>query len=165
MRNDPNLQFIREKIYDIRSAIMYSMSNDLVKLPNNIVTAVKVDNDGNLWFTCKRPAEYIDQCEATFPVRLHFYRKGAVCHIEVSGKATIVNEDRNAPFITTTNGSEKPLLVKMSMNTVEYTQPQEKKKNKFEIILEQGYRWLLRTVAVSHDTRPILAKLQSMNRA
>ena len=67
MRNDPNLQFIREKIYHVRSAIMYSMSNDLVRLPNNIVTALRVDNEGNLWFTCSRPSGYVDQCEKTFP--------------------------------------------------------------------------------------------------
>jgi|GEM_PF-610955 len=165
MRTDPNLQFIREKIYDIRSAIMYSMSNDVVKLPNNIVTALKVDNEGNLWFSCSRPAEYVDQCEKSFPVRLHFYRKGAIFHIEVSGKATIVNDEPGAPFISTTQSKRKPLLIRMSMNTIEYTEPQEKKKNRMELIMEQGYKWLLKTVAISHDSRPILAKLQSMNRA
>jgi len=165
MRTDPNLQFIREKICEIRSAIMYSMSNDVVKLPNNIVNALKVDNEGNLWFSCNRPPEYVDQCEKSFPVRLHFYRKGAFFHIEVSGKATIVSDDTVNPFITTTQSKLKPLLIKMSMSSIEYSEPQEKKKNRVEVILEQGYKWVLRTIAVSHDTRPILAKLQSMNRA
>jgi hypothetical protein len=85
--------------------------------------------------------------------------------MEVSGKATIVNEEPGTPFITTTSTKQKPLLIKMSMNTIEYSEPQEKKKNKVEVMLEQGYKWLLKTIAISHDTRPILAKLQSMNRA
>ena len=55
MSTDTNLQFIREKIYTVKSAIMYSMSNELIKLPNCLVEAVKVDNEGQLWFLCKAP--------------------------------------------------------------------------------------------------------------
>ena len=118
MRNDPNLQFIREKIYHVRSAIMYSMSNDLVKLPNNIVTALRVDNEGNLWFSCSRPAEYVEHCEKSFPARLHFHRKGASFHIEVSGKATIVNHESGNPFITT-GGKDKSLLIRQIYQSFE----------------------------------------------
>lgn len=162
MTTDSNLQFIREKIYQVRSAIMYSMSNELIKLPNNIVKAVKVDEEGQLWFICKHPGRQVDQCDQTFPARLHFYRKGVFFHVEVSGKATIVN-DTNVS--TTTGGIEKPLLIKMTMNSVEYTEPHEKKKTRAEILLEQGYKWLLHKIAIAHDNKPILAKLQSMNRA
>jgi hypothetical protein len=159
MATDNNLQFIREKIYTVRSAIMYSMSNELVKLPNCIVEAVNVDNEGQLWFICKPPAYKVDQCASSFPARLHFYKKGTFFHIEVSGKATIMND------VYKDNSNEKSLLIKMTMNSVEYTEPQEKRKNRMDIILEQGYKWLLRTIAVPHDTRPVLSKLQSMNRA
>jgi hypothetical protein len=51
------------------------------------------------------------------------------------------------------------------MNTVEYTEPQERKKSKVETMLENGYKWMLRTIAIPHDHRTILSKLQSMNRA
>ena len=159
MTNDINLQFIREKIYTVRSAIMYSMSNELIKLPNCIVTAVKVDNEGQLWFTCKPPGYEVDQCASSFPARLHFYRKGTFFHIEVSGKATIMND------VYTDNQKEKSLLVKMTMNSVEYTEPQEKKRSRIDAIMEQGYRWLLRNIASPHDRRPVLSKLQSMNRS
>jgi general stress protein 26 len=116
MSTDPNLQFIREKIYQIRSAIMYSLSNEVIKLPNNIVKAVKVDNEGQLWFVCRRPGRQVDQYEQTFPTRLHFYRKGVFCHVEVSGKATIVNDTTD--FIITGSGAEKPLLIKMTMHRI-----------------------------------------------
>lgn len=163
MTTDTNLQFIRGKIYQIRSAIMYSMSNELIKLPNNIVKAVKVDNEGQLWFVCKHPGWQVGQCEQTFPARLYFYRKGVFCHVEVSGKATIVNDTND--FITTSSGAEKPLLIKMTMNSIEYTEPHERKKTRAEILLEQGYKWVLRRIAIPHDTRSIPARLQSMNRA
>ena len=153
MTTDNNLQFIREKIYTVRTAIMYSMSNELIKLPNCIIEAVKVDNEGQLWFICKPPAYEVDQCVSSFPARLHFYRKGTFFHIEVSGKATIMND------VYMDNSKEKSLLVKMTMNSVEYTEPRERKKNKVDVILEQGYRWLIRTIAIPHDRRPILSKL------
>jgi hypothetical protein len=159
MSTDYNLQFIKEKIYAVRSAIMYSMSNELIKIPNCLITAVNIDNEGRLWFICKPPAYQIEQCDKSFPARLHFYRKGTLFHIEVSGKATIMNH------VYTDNSKEKNLLIRMTMNTVEYTEPVEKKKTKVESILEEGYKWLLRTIAVPHDRKPILSKLQSMNRA
>jgi hypothetical protein len=77
----------------------------------------------------------------------------------VSGKATIMNQ------IHSDNSKDKSLLIKMTMNTVEYTEPQERKKSKVETILESGYKWMLRTIAIPHDHRSILSKLQSMNRA
>src|SRR5258706_11538345 len=95
MTNDSNLQFIREKILQIRSAVMYSMSNALVKIPNNIVTAINVDDEGHLWFLSKRPLQYVEQCEQNFPARLVFYRKGIPFYVEVSGNAIIVNNGYN----------------------------------------------------------------------
>jgi general stress protein 26 len=106
MLTDNNLQFIRQKIYRVRSAIMYSMSNELIKIPNCLVEAVNVDNEGQLWFICKPPSHRVDQCVSSFPARLHFYRKGTFFHIEVSGKATIMNE------IGSDNSTERKLLIK-----------------------------------------------------
>ncbi len=164
MPADTNLQFIREKICQVRSAIMYSMSNDLVKLPNNIVSAVKVDEEGQLWFVCNRPSASIAQYDPSFPARLHFYRKGTMFHMEVSGKATIVEEPgEEIPFEQ--YGSTPPLLIRMSINNVEYTEPHEKKKGKLELIIEKGYQWVLRTIATGHDNRSVLSKLSSMKRA
>jgi hypothetical protein len=163
MTTDPNLQFLREKIYQIRTAIMYSLSNEVIKLPNNIVKAMKVDNEGQLWFVCRHPGRQVEQYEKTFPARLHFYRKGIFFHIAVSGKATII--DNADDYITTSRGSEKPILIRMTMNNIEYAEPHEKKKSRAEILLEQGYKWMLHRLTIPHDTRSILSKLQSMNRA
>lgn len=51
------------------------------------------------------------------------------------------------------------------MQTASPGEPHEKKKSRAEILLEQGYKWVLHKIAIPHDTRSILAKLQSMNRA
>ena len=162
MHTDTHLQFIKEKIHQVRTAIMYSMSNELVKIPNSLVEAVEVDDQGQLWFACKPPAHPIENCEQTFPVRLHFYKKGSGFHIEVSGKASIVNNEYTNYFAKDAEG-RTPLLLKMTMQHVEYTEPQGKRKTKMESWLEHGYKWFLRTAAVSHSAKPNYSGLQTAN--
>lgn len=160
--NDSNLQFIREKIYQLRSAIMYSMSNELVKMPNSIVTAIKVDEEGQLWFVSKSPLQQVDQCEQSFPVRLHFFRKGTNFFLVVSGKAFIVNST-SAGFSEDglNENKEKPVLIKMSMKDIEYTEPAARReKNKLEIFLENSYKWLLHTIAFHRHSKSVFQKLQ-----
>ncbi len=157
---DTNLQFIREKIYRVRSAIMYSMTDELIKLPNSIITAIKVDDEGQLWFLCNRPAHSLEYCSQTFPVRLHFYRKGTFFHLEISGKAEIVNNNYVGE-----EGQPKPLLIKMSMANIEYTEQEDKRKSTVEQWLDKAYGWAARHIAVSHNSKPVLSRLQSMNQS
>lgn len=160
MATDMNLQFIREKISQIRTAVMYSMSNSLTRLPNDIVTAVRVDDEGQLWFVCRGPLPFMkkDEYEKMFPARLCFYRKGVDYFVEVSGKATIVNTNYSD------NADEKSLLIKMNMMNIEYTEPNARKpKNKLELFLESGYKWFLRTAAINRGSESVLAKLHQTN--
>ncbi len=155
MAIDNNLQFIREKIYEIKTAVMYSMSNGVVRLPNSIVQVVKIDEEGNLWFVCTPSMRQLDPAECVFPARLHFYRKGKFFRVEVSGKATIMNNEA-----VTTQPGEKPLLIKMTMNNVEYNQAQEKRpKSKLETVVTDTYKWLLRTIAIPRQEKSVLSKL------
>jgi hypothetical protein len=160
MATDSNLQFIREKIYQVRSAIMYSMSDEVVKIPNSIATAVRVDDEGQLWFLCKKPLQFISECEQHFPARLKFYRKGISFFLEVSGKATIINNNNGLNLPDEKNIQEKPVLIKMTMTNVEYVEPEEKKKKTwFDLVIENGYKWLLRNAAIHHHSEPVLPKL------
>ena len=158
MSPDTNLQFIREKIYKVRTAIMYSMSNDLIRLPNSIITAVKVDEEGQLWFLCNKPAQPLEQCPQSFPVRLHFYRKGTFFHLEISGKAEIVNNNYVGP-----TDQQKPLLIKMNMMNVEYTEQSERRKSAIEVWFEKAYAWLLQHLAIPHESKPVLSRLQNQS--
>ncbi len=161
MTTDTNLKEIREKIYELRTAIMYSMSNDVFKLPNSIVTAIHVDDSGHLWFIYQSSLQNISSCEESFPVRLHFYRKGVFFHLEVSGKATIV-EDAHCDFMqNVTPEKGKVVLIKMTMNAIEYTEPfGRKERNRLEQFMEKGYKWVLRSIAIPHS-KPALSKWQS----
>ncbi len=150
MAIDTNLNIIREKIYKLGTAIMYSMSNEFSDLPNSIVKALKVDDEGQLWFACPRLLLCYYEKEQYFPARLHFYRKGIFYHLEVSGKATIVKEKYFKKFARNFLRKEKMVLIKMSMNSIEYTEPyQRKEKNRLELLLDKAYNWLLHHVSVS----------------
>jgi hypothetical protein len=159
MTTDMNLQFIRGKINQLRTAVMYSQSDSISRLPNDIVTAINVDEDGYLWFLCRGPQAEKKDYEQSFPARLSFFRKGYDFFVEVSGKAIIVNNN-----YTGDKYKNRTLLVKMSMLNVEYTEPQARRpKNKVEVLLENGYKWFLRTAAIPHNSGSVLAKLHQTN--
>ena len=158
MATDNNLEFLRQKIYEIRSAVMYSMSNELVKIPNSIISVLKVDDEGQLWFLCTPPTYKVEECECEFPARLHFYRKGKFFHIEVSGKATIMNKEYTG--VPADPDQKKPILIKMGMKQIEYTVINEKRpRTKLESMLENGYKWLLRTVALPRHEKSVFSRL------
>lgn len=144
---DSNLQFISEKIADLQTAVMYSMSNSLIKVPNDIVTVVKVDEEGQLWFLSHLPPQSLKECEQSFPARLKFFRKGRNFFVEVSGKATIVSKiPLAAHFDTYTDSvrkSQKAVLIKMTMSNVEYVEPQaQRAKPKWQELAQKIYSWM-----------------------
>jgi hypothetical protein len=160
MATDNNLQFIKGKITQLRTAVMYSMSNSISRLPNDIITAIRVDDNGYLWFLCRGPHPSMQEYEQNFPARLSFFRKGYDFFVEVSGKATIVNNN-----YTGEKDGQHTLLVKMSMVNIEYTEPHARRpRSKVKLLLEHGYKWLLRNAAISRPAGgSILAKLQQSN--
>ena len=159
MITDSNLNHIREKIYKLRTAIMYSMSNDVCKLPNSIVTALQVDDEGQLWFACPKPLLEVSEYDNSFPARLHFYHKGILFHLEVSGKATIVDDDATSSTSMGFAPGGKHLLVRMSMNAIEYTEPYGKReRSRLEMMLNKGYKWMLKNIALPHQSKHELSK-------
>src|SRR5687767_11787110 len=148
MATDQNFQFISEKIAELRTAVMYSMSNGLVKLPNDIVTFVNIDEEGQLWFLSHLPPQLLSECEKVFPARLHFFRKGHDYFVEVSGKATIVSDINTAAD----QNNQNAVLIKMAMSNVEYREPHARKeKTKVQVMVEKSYRWMLRNIGFSHS--------------
>jgi hypothetical protein len=146
---------------------MYVSANGPVRLANDIVTAVRVDEEGQLWFLTNSPSQLLEECEQTFPARLRFYRKGIDFFMEVSGKATIISNASCAAFLNEEDlvkYNSKKILVKMGMLNIEYAEPYIKKqKNKIELVLGSWYNWFLHTVSVRHDAGSVLKKLRQTN--
>lgn len=157
---DNNLHFLRDKVYSLRTALMYTMSNSLIKVPNNIITALRIDDEGYLWFTCTASARHLDEYESSFPVRLHFFKKGVGYYMELSGKASIIknyeaDEDRHE--------DDPSLLIKMNILNAEYVEPATKKKTRLDAWIEHASAWMLRNIAIAHPAKSVFPKLQQTN--
>ena len=83
---------MRERISDIGSALFFSENNSVLKLPATIVTALEVDELGQIWFFLNRPTQSLQEFDREFPARLDFYRKGKQYFLQVKGRAFIVSD-------------------------------------------------------------------------
>jgi hypothetical protein len=120
---DENLSFIQEKIKDINVALFKSEINSELQLPNNIIQTLKVEDDGHIWFFTSCAGDYAKSIERSFYAYLDYYKKGTDCRIQLSGKATIV-EDEDGDFLSISNYSKttagRLVLVKMKIMQAEY---------------------------------------------
>ena len=116
---------------------MYNCSDDVIRLPNTIVNVAKVDDEGELWFTCDKPAYQPEQYCGIFPVRLQFYRKGKLFRLEISGPAEIVDDLRDENEVLANR-----LLIKMKMKNISYSETQEKTRVDARQWINKAYRYL-----------------------
>ncbi len=126
---------LSQKIETLKTAILYSTSNDVLKLPTHIVHTLKVDEQGNIWFIVPKPHQSISAFEKTFPVELHYFKKGNPDVIKVNGKAEIVTDEtviNNIDFVSEERKAELLpqhifLSVKMMQVEIEEVEVEEKK--------------------------------------
>ena len=120
--NDENLNFLKEKISDIRIALFKSEINSELQLPNNIVQIIKLEEDGTVWFFTSCVRDQAENIDRSFYAYLDFHKKGTDCRLQVSGKAVIINDEDElilqSNYSKTT--SSKLLLVKMKIMQAEY---------------------------------------------
>ena len=120
------LSFLQEKIQEIGSALFFNLSESVLKLPTSIVSTLKVDDYGFVWFFVQRPQQSLTEFDNEFPVRLDFFRKGKGCFLQVNGKGWVVAdpEELNA-FVTLPEHAKKlamkeMVLVKVKIMRAEY---------------------------------------------
>lgn len=127
MLSETHVPFLQEKISDLRSALFFSLSNAVLKMPTTIVTALKVDDFGQVWFLVNRPIQNIQEFDKEFPSRLEFFKKGKSFHLKIMGKACIVNDPEevggtvNISDDVKTKAMDNMVLVKVKIQNLEYT--------------------------------------------
>jgi general stress protein 26 len=121
--DDENLVFLKEKIKDIKIALFKSEINSELRLPNNIIQTLKVEDDGTIWFFTSCSGDHAQNIDKSFYAYLDYYKKGTECRLQLSGRATIV-EDDDESFLTMSNYSKSTanrlVLVKMKIMQAEY---------------------------------------------
>jgi hypothetical protein len=156
MENDYKLLFIKNKLEQIKSAVMYSTSNNAVRLPNDIVEFESVDDEGLLWFSAHVPRQWEKSYELHFPAKLIFYRKGVDFYIEITGTAVVVNKQ---DIVQSNNYAYNgKLLLKMVPYYIEYTET-KKREMGFKKLKGQVYDIFMNTLGLStRATQPRLAE-------
>ena len=148
MENDYKLMFIKNKLQQIKSAVMYATTSNSVRLPNDIVEFESVDDDGLLWFSAHIPRHWVKAYELHFPAKLIFYRKGIDYYVEITGTAVVVNK-QDAMHNTSNTGGK--LLLKMVPYYMEYTET-GKKEAGFRKLKGQVYDIFLNTLGLGRAT-------------
>lgn len=126
MLSETNYSLLEEKISDLRSALFFSLSDAVLKMPNAIITALKVDEVGQIWFFVNRPMQNIQEFDKEFPAQLDFFKKGKNFYVKIMGKARIVNDPEELNGLISLSDEVKAkamdqlVLVKVKIQTVEY---------------------------------------------
>lgn len=142
--HDENLIFLKEKINDIKIALFKSEINSELQLPNNIIQTLKVEDDGTIWFFTSCTGEHAQNISKSFYAYLDFYKKGTECRLQVSGKASVV-EDDDESFLVMSNYSKSTasrlVLIKMKIMQAEYFESKQQQhvswKEKMKVAFNQ----------------------------
>jgi general stress protein 26 len=126
MATENNLEFLKDRIFEIKSALLFSLSDEIVKIPASIISILKIDEEGQLWFFTNRPKQILFDEDKLFPARLQFYRKGKPFYLQVAGIASIDDaKEKIHAFAglnpeTENKAMEDMLLIKLKMTKAEY---------------------------------------------
>jgi general stress protein 26 len=86
------MNVLKSKIMELQSALLYTESISIVKLPTHVISDVEVDAEGRIWFAVPRPAQHIDAFEKEMPAKLDFFRKGKDFFVKVRGIAVLMTD-------------------------------------------------------------------------
>jgi len=124
--NDAPIQFLRDRVSEIESALFFNESSDPIRLPTCIVTANGVDEDGYIVFFMTREHYYLPEIEHDFPARLDFYKKGKPFFLKIRGNATIITnvndmgKYKNIYWDVRKKTNRQVMLIKVKINYAEY---------------------------------------------
>jgi len=122
MNKELPINFIKEKIEEIQTALFFPENNSLSKFQSHLIKA-HTDEEGKVCFTINMTSETFDLANPSFPCKLEFYKKGVGFYIQVLGQATI-DEGRteNGPSSTRLKHSSKnqEIPVKVTIEKMNY---------------------------------------------
>ncbi|HMC87147.1 MAG TPA: hypothetical protein VKI61_16595 [Chitinophagaceae bacterium] len=86
------ISFLQPRITNIGTALFFS--ENILPFPAYIITALKADDEGCIWFFIGKDQGKIVSPDLVFPSDLEFYRKGYAYTIRIKGQASIVNDKK-----------------------------------------------------------------------
>ena len=126
MFTETQLNFLREKINELRTALFFNTSNAVLRLPTCIINTLKVDEAGQVWFFVNRPEQYLHEFDREFPAKLDYFTKGKRFFLNLTGKAFIITdpEELNEIISVTDDDKQKAMahqvLIKFKVSNCQY---------------------------------------------
>lgn len=124
MLNQSDLQFLQGKIQDLGQALFFSQHSSLLRIPNTIVSILKVDDMGQMWFLVPRPRQVLHEFDREFPAKLEFFRKGKEFYLHAMGKAYIINDPEEINSLLDDDLRQQAMgdlvLIKVKMSKADY---------------------------------------------
>ena len=127
LTKDATLPFLGNKIQEIKMAMFKAETNNELQLPNNIITTIKTDSDGNIWFFTSCNGVYTQYTGTNFFAYLEYHQKGQNCRLRINGLGAIVEGDSgidNAATGINTKNNTNTVLIKFKILHAEYYQHQ-----------------------------------------
>ena len=90
------LEMLKSKITELQSALFFTESNSIVKLPTHVVSDVELDSEGQIWFVIPKPAMHIEAYDKEIPAKLDFFKKGKDFFVNVRGVAYLQTDLQEA---------------------------------------------------------------------
>lgn len=94
---------LTSKILELQSALLFTESASLVKLPTHVITDIEIDADGKIWFVIPKPQQAIEAFDKEIPAKLDFFKKGKDFFVKVKGIAVIITDNAeilNNPYLS-----------------------------------------------------------------
>jgi general stress protein 26 len=151
MLNHSDMHFLQEKIQDLKNALFFSQNTSLLRMATTIVTVLKVDELGQMWFFVPKPQQALHEFDREFPVRLEFFRKGKKFFLHVSGKAFIVTDPEEVNSLVYDDLRELAgnnlVLIKVRMMKADYFESSDPARHAgwWSDLRNQVYSWLFNT--------------------
>lgn len=83
---------LKSKITELQSALFFTESSSIVKLPTHVISETEVDAEGQIWFVIPKPAQHIDAFDKEMPAKLDYFKKGTACFVKVTGTAFLITD-------------------------------------------------------------------------
>ena len=80
---------LKSKIMELQSALFFSESSSIVKLPTHVISDVELDNEGQIWFVIPKPAMHIEAYDTEMSAKLDFFKKGKDFFVKLRGVAVL----------------------------------------------------------------------------
>ena len=100
-------QILKSKIIELQSALLFTESSSIVKLPTHVISEVEIDEEEQIWFVIPKPVQHLDAFDKEIPAKLDFFKKGTDFFVKVTGTAYIITDQEEIDYHPTLSAEMK----------------------------------------------------------